>query len=206
LIAVDVVYRRTDQSRLRDPNGRLTWLGEAMLAPLRAGTLACVNGFGTGVADDKLVHAYVEEMISFYLSEQPLLRSVPTFDPRHPEQRTAILERIDELVVKPRDGFGGTGVIICPHARAGDRRRARNLIATQARHVVAQEMIQLSTCPTVRAGALAARHVDLRALVHMTGDGPRVLPGGLTRVALKPGSLVVNSSQDGGGKDTWVLA
>ena len=207
LIPVDVVYRRTDHSRLRNPDGRLSWLGEAMLAPLQAGKLACVNGFGTGVADDKLVHAYVEDMVGFYLSEQALLRSVPTYDPagipRHNAPRS--LERIDELVVKPRDGFGGTGVIICPHARAGDRMRARNLIATEARNVVAQETIQLSTCPTVRTGGLAPRHVDLRALVYTAGDGPRALPGGLTRVALEPGSLVVNSSQSGGGKDTWVL-
>jgi uncharacterized circularly permuted ATP-grasp superfamily protein len=206
LVPVDVVYRRTDQSRLRDPDGRLTWLGEAMLAPLRAGKLACVNGFGTGVADDKLVHAYVEEMIHFYLGEQPLLRSVTTYDPRHPDQRTGILERIDDLVVKPRDGFGGTGVIICPHALLGDRLRARNLVATQPRHVVAQELVHLSTCPTVRGGVLAPRHVDLRAFVYTGGDGPRVLPGGLTRVALDFGSLVVNSSQNGGGKDTWILA
>jgi uncharacterized circularly permuted ATP-grasp superfamily protein len=206
LMPVDVVYRRTDQCRLREPGGRLSWLGDAMLEPLRAGTLACVNGFGTGVADDKLVHAYVEDMVRFYLGEEPLLRSVPTYDPRNPDQRTGILERIDELVVKPRDGFGGAGVIICPHAPAADRMRACNLIARQARNVVAQEMVELSTCPTVRAGRLVPRHVDLRAFVFTGSDGPRALPGGLTRVALEPGSLVVNSNQNGGGKDTWILA
>ena len=206
LIPVDVVYRRTDECRLRDSGGNLTWLGEAMLEPLRAGTLACVNGFGTGVADDKLVHAYVEDMIRFYLEQEPLVRSVPTYDPRNPNDRTAILERVDELVVKPRGGFGGDGVIVCPHASAEDRMRARRLVTLHPQHVIAQETVTFSTCPTVCDGMLVPRHVDLRAFVFSNAGGARVLPGGLTRVALDQSALVVNSSQNGGAKDTWVLA
>lgn len=198
---VDVLYRRTDESRLRDGGGRLTWLGEALLEPLKRGRIGCVNGFGTAVADDKLVHAYVEEMIRFYLGEDPIVCSVVTYDPGDPEVRGRVLDRIDAMVVKPRDGCGGAGVIVCPHATREDRELAARLVRTRPESVVVQETIALSTHPTVIGDALEPRHVDLRAFAY----GGRVLPGGLTRVALDAGALVVNSSMNGGGKDTWML-
>jgi uncharacterized circularly permuted ATP-grasp superfamily protein len=203
---VDVVYRRTDEDRLRDEQGRPSWLAQLLLEPCRSGRVACVNALGTGIADDKLVHGYVEEMIRFYLGDEPVIRSVPTFDLAEPSARAAILERMDELVVKPRDGYGGAGVIVCPHANADDRERATRLIATEPHACVAQETVRFSTHPTVVDGALAPRHVDLRPFAYATPAGVRALPGGLTRVAFDPGALVVNSSQNGGGKATWVLA
>jgi uncharacterized circularly permuted ATP-grasp superfamily protein len=203
--AVDVVYRRTDEDRLRDEGGSLTWVGELLLEPLRAGTVSCVNAFGTGLADDKLVHAYVEEMIRFYLGEEPVVRSVHTYDPGDPEVRAEVLERIGELVIKPRNGSGGGGVIVCPHASADDVDHAAKLIRTQPDAYVVQDTIHLSTHPTVVDGGLEPRHVDLRSFAFSTPERPRVLAGGLTRVALGRGALVVNSSMNGGGKDTWML-
>jgi uncharacterized circularly permuted ATP-grasp superfamily protein len=205
-VPVDVVYRRTDEDRLRDDRGEPTWVADLLLEPCRRGRVACVNAFGTGIADDKLVHAYVEEMIRFYLGEEPLVRSVPTYDPGEPSVREAILERVDELVVKPRDGYGGEGVVVCAHAHEHDRRAAAELIRTEPEHHVAQETVMFSTHPTVAEGALAPRHVDLRPFAYAGRDEVRVLPGGLTRVAFDEGTLVVNSSQNGGGKATWVLA
>jgi uncharacterized circularly permuted ATP-grasp superfamily protein len=204
-LPVDVIYRRTDEDRLTGEDGELTAVGAALLEPLREGTLGCVNGFGTGVADDKLMHAYVEEMVRFYLGQEPLLPSVHTYDLADPDQRAEVLERIDELVVKPRTGHGGHGVVVGPHALAEDRRRIADAIRQRPGEYVAQETIMLSRHPTVIDGKLEARHVDLRPFVFMTPAGARVLPGGLTRVALDCGALVVNSSQRGGGKDTWVL-
>jgi uncharacterized circularly permuted ATP-grasp superfamily protein len=203
---VDVVYRRTDEDRLTDDRGRQTGIAELLLDPILAGTLACVNGFGTGVADDKLVHAYVEDMVRFYLGEEPLLRSVPTYDPSQPGVLEEILERIDELVIKPRTGHGGYGVVIAPHARDEDVRAVAASLSAAPERFVAQEMIMLSRHPTVTDGRLEPRHIDLRPFAISVGDDVRVLPGGLTRVAFEPGALVVNSSQNGGSKDTWVLA
>jgi uncharacterized circularly permuted ATP-grasp superfamily protein len=120
--------------------------------------------------------------------------------------REAILERMDELVVKPRDGYGGEGVVVCPHADRADRRRAADLVRARPETLVAQEMVVFSTHPTVIDGSLEPRHVDLRPFAFFGPDGPRVMEGGLTRVALDAGALVVNSSQNGGGKATWVLA
>jgi uncharacterized circularly permuted ATP-grasp superfamily protein len=205
-VPVDVVYRRTDEDRLRDERGEPTWLAELLLEPCRRGEVACVNAFGTGIADDKLVHAYVEEMVRFYLGEEPQIRSVRTHDPGEPSVREAILERMDDLVVKPRDGSGGDGVVVCTHAREADVQRATEMIRTQPEHHVAQETVVFSTHPTVVDGALAPRHVDLRPFVFATPEGARALPGGLTRVAFDEGALVVNSTQNGGGKATWVLA
>jgi uncharacterized circularly permuted ATP-grasp superfamily protein len=204
-IPVDVVYRRTDEDRLTDESGDLTHVGAALVEPISSGTLACVNAFGTGVADDKLIHAYVEDMVRFYLREEPLLASVRTYDPGVEHQRTAILDRIDELVVKPRTGFGGHGVVVGPHAEAGDVRAAARALAERPEDFVAQEMVMLSTHPTAVGGRLEPRHVDLRPFV-FCGDDVEVAPGGLTRVALDRGALVVNSSQRGGAKDTWVMA
>ena len=203
---VDVVYRRTDEDRLCDERGRPTHVARLLLEPMLAGTLACVNAFGTGVADDKLVHAYVEQMIRYYLGEQPLLRSVPTYDPAQPQTLQMILDRIDELVIKPRSGHGGYGVVIAPHARAEDVRKAAEELAATPELFVAQETVMLSRHPTVNDGRLEPRHVDLRPFVISGDDGVHVLPGGLTRVAFDAGALVVNSSQNGGSKDTWVLA
>jgi uncharacterized circularly permuted ATP-grasp superfamily protein len=204
--AVDVVYRRTDEDRILDDRGRLTDIARLLLEPILKGNLACVNAFGTGVADDKLLHAYAEEMVRFYLGEEPLIRSVPTYDPCAPGMLEMILDRIDELVIKPRSGHGGHGVVIAPHARPEDVRAAAAAVKAAPERFVAQETIMLSRHPTVTNGRLELRHIDLRPFAIATGDHVDVLPGGLTRVAFERGALVVNSSQNGGSKDTWVLA
>jgi uncharacterized circularly permuted ATP-grasp superfamily protein len=204
--AVDVVYRRTDEDRLVDDHGRPTGIAELLLEPVLKGTLACVNAFGTGVADDKLLHAYVEEMVRFYLGEEPILQSVPTYDPSQPEVLEMVLERIDELVIKPRTGHGGHGVVIGPHAQAEDLKKTAAALASAPERFIAQETVMLSRHPTVTEGHLELRHIDLRPFVISSGESVHVLPGGLTRVAFERGALVVNSSQNGGSKDTWVLA
>jgi uncharacterized circularly permuted ATP-grasp superfamily protein len=160
-----------------------------------------VNAFGTGVADDKLIHAHVEEMVRFYLGEEPLLPSVHTYDLGDPEARETALGQLGDLVVKPRSGHGGHGVVVCRHATAEDRELIARHIRERPESFVAQETIALSRHPTVCGTGLEPRHVDLRAFA----VGPALVPGGLTRVALKRGALVVNSSQDGGAKDTWVV-
>jgi uncharacterized circularly permuted ATP-grasp superfamily protein len=205
-LPVDVVYRRTDEDRLEDEHGRLTEVGAALLAPIRAGRLSCVNAFGAGVADDKLMHAYVEKMVRFYLAEEPLLGSVRTYDVGLPEVRSSVLERIDELVIKPRAGFGGVGVVVAPHAERDDVRRIAAELSREPEGYVAQETIMLSRHPTAAGGRLEPRHIDLRPFVLLTGETAHVIPGGLTRVALSRDALVVNSSQQGGAKDTWVLS
>jgi uncharacterized circularly permuted ATP-grasp superfamily protein len=206
--AVDVVYRRTDEDRLRDDRGEPTRIARLLLEPILAGTLACVNSFGTGVADDKLMHAYVERMVRFYLGEEPILKSVPTYDPTQPGVLEMVLERIGELVVKPRTGHGGHGVVIGPHAKPEDLERTAAALARAPELFIAQETVMLSRHPTVvTGGGLELRHVDLRPFAISGGKrGVHVLPGGLTRVAFERGALVVNSSQNGGSKDTWVLA
>src|SRR3954469_1803221 len=205
LVPVDVIYRRTDDDRLADDHGRPTALAEALLDALRRGTVACFNAFGTGLGDDKLVHAYVEDMVRFYLGEESLVGSVPTYDLGDPAQCDEALERLDELVIKPRTGFGGYGVVIVPHATREDRDRIEREIRRDPGRYVAQETIALSRHPTVCGSRLEPRHVDLRPFVLTAGDHVSVIPGGLTRVAFEAGALVVNSSQNGGGKDTWVL-
>jgi uncharacterized circularly permuted ATP-grasp superfamily protein len=158
------------------------------------------------VADDKLVHAYVEDLIRFHLGEEPLLSSVRSFDLLRAEHRAEALERLPELVVKPREGAGGVGVVIGPHEQPAVIDDLRRQIAARPEDFIAQELVMLSTHPTAADGALAARHVDLRAFVFLGAEGTgSVLPGGLTRVALDQGALIVNSSQRGGAKDTWVL-
>jgi uncharacterized circularly permuted ATP-grasp superfamily protein len=203
---VDVVYRRTDEDRLSDEQGKPTGIAQLLLEPILSGTLACVNAFGTGVADDKLLHAYVEDMVRFYLGEEPLLLSVPTYDPSQPGVLETVLERIDELVVKPRSGHGGYGVVIGPHARPEDLRATAAALSAAPERFVAQETIMLSRHPTVTDGRLELRHIDLRPFAISSGESVHVLPGGLTRVAFERDALVVNSSQNGGSKDTWVLA
>jgi len=201
---VDVVYRRTNEDRLEDDQHRPTAIGAALLEPCRRGTLACVNAFGGGIADDKLVHAYVEEMIRFYLGEEPLVASIPTYDPCEPEQRADALERIEELVVKPRTGHGGHGVVICPHAEPDAVREAARAVEEDPGSFILQETVTLSRHPTVEGGSLVPRHVDLRPFVLSAGERVEAVPGGLTRVSFESGALVVNSSQSGGGKATWV--
>jgi uncharacterized circularly permuted ATP-grasp superfamily protein len=198
---LQVLYRRTDEDRLRDERGRPTWLAEALLDLVREGRLAVVNAFGAGLGDDKLIHGYVEAMVRFFLGEEPLLPSVHTYDLGDREAREAALQRLDDLVVKPRSGHGGRGIVVCRHANEEDRRAIAAAIRKRPERLVAQETITLSRHPTVCGSRLEPRHVDLRAFA----VGPGVVPGGLTRVAFKRGSLVVNSSQDGGAKDTWVV-
>jgi uncharacterized circularly permuted ATP-grasp superfamily protein len=198
---IDVLYRRTNADRLDSDLGRL------LLEPVRAGKLGLVNQYGTGVADDKLTHAYVEDMIRFYVGEEPILLSVPTYDLSQPAQLEEALDVFDSLVLKPRAGHGGVGVLIAPLASAAEIEATRALVRESPGDWIAQRMIMLSTHPTiVEDGQLAPRHIDLRPFVFL-GEGctPRVLPGGLTRVARSEGALVVNSSQNGGAKDTWVL-
>jgi uncharacterized circularly permuted ATP-grasp superfamily protein len=197
-VPVDVVYRRTDEDRLFDAAGAPTALADVLLGPLQAQTLGCVNAFGTGVADDKLVHSYVEEMVRFYLDEEPLLASVPTHDPSQPGVLEMALERIGELVIKPRSGHGGIGVVVGPRADLQTLAAvSRELTATPERFIL-QETVLLSRQPTVCGAELEPRHVDLRPFTFAIGDRVEVFPGGLTRVALERGSLVVNSSQHGG--------
>ncbi|MDX6676912.1 MAG: hypothetical protein QOE31_964 [Solirubrobacteraceae bacterium] len=203
---VDVIYRRCDEDRMRDDDGNRTALAELLAEPWLDGRVGLVNAFGMGVADDKAIHAHVETMISFYLGEQPLLRSVRTHDLGDPEHRRRALAQIERLVVKPRFGQGGAGVVICPHASDEDVAKIVEQIEREPERFVAQETIALSRHPTMMVdGSLAPRYVDLRPFAFATADGVRVPAGGLTRVALAEGSMVVNSSQDGGGKDTWVL-
>ncbi|MDX6589312.1 MAG: hypothetical protein QOI84_586, partial [Solirubrobacterales bacterium] len=153
-----------------------------------------------------LAHAYVERMIRFYLDEEPLLRSVPSFDLSDEGARGAAMERLEELVIKPRDGFGGRGVTIMPHATESQRRRAIGLVRRRPDRFVAQETVQISSHPTVCGGRLRPRRVDLRPFV-VSGPGRvSAMTGGLTRFARGAGDMVVNSSQGGGCKDTWVLA
>jgi uncharacterized circularly permuted ATP-grasp superfamily protein len=206
IVPVDVVYRRTDEDRLFDGAGAPTTLAEMLLGPLEAQTLGCVNAFGTGVADDKLVHIYVEEMVRFYLDEEPLLASVPTHDLSQPGVLEMTLERIDELVVKPRSGHGGIGVVVGPRADPQALADVSRELAAAPERFIVQETVHLSRQPTVCGDELEPRHVDLRPFTFAVGDRVEVFPGGLTRVALERDSLVVNSSQRGGAKDTWVLA
>jgi uncharacterized circularly permuted ATP-grasp superfamily protein len=202
---IDVVYRRSDASRLTEPDGRPTELGELLLPALRSGRLRCVNAFGCGLADDKLAHAYVERMIDFYLGEEPLLRSVPSYDLSEERDREEAMERLDELVIKPRGGEGGHGVTIMPQASEPERKRAVSVVRRRPQHFIAQEPVELSSHPTVRGGRLRPRRIDLRPFVVSSPDGDAVMTGGLTRFAQGAGEMVVNSSQGGGVKDTWVL-
>jgi uncharacterized circularly permuted ATP-grasp superfamily protein len=204
--AIDVIYRRTDEDRLRDAEGEPTWLAEKLLEPLLAGTLAVVNAFGAGVADDKLAHVYVEDMVRFYCGEEPLIESVRTYDLCDPEVLDRVFPRLDELVVKPRSGHGGEGVVVCPRVDQRTREDVRRAVAARPEAYIAQELVELSTEPTVCDGRLEPRHVDLRPFAIGVGQAVVTAPVALTRVALTRGALIVNSSQNGGGKDTWLLA
>ena len=160
---------------------------------------------GTGVADDKAIYHYVPEMIRYYLGEEPILENVPTYLMADADQRAWVLERLGEMVVKPTSESGGKGVFIGPSASDEQIARQADAILRQPERWIAQELVRLSTVPTAGPdGSLAARHVDLRPFA-VFGEDIRIVPGGLTRVALREGSMIVNSSQGGGSKDTWVL-
>jgi uncharacterized circularly permuted ATP-grasp superfamily protein len=198
--AIDAVYRRTNDDEVDSEVGRL-------LHPvLTAGGVRMVNCFGTGIADDKLAHAYVHDMIRFYLGEEPALEQVETFDLGEHATLERALDVFDELVIKDRGSYGGLGVVVCPHAEPSDVEELRGQVRAAPGDYVAQRLVGLSTHPTEIDGALAPRHVDLRPFVLMSAPhSAEVLPGGITRVALDEGALVVNSSQNGGAKDTWVM-
>ena len=203
---VDVIYRRIDDDFL-DP---LTFRPDSMLGvpglfdAYRTGNVTLVNAPGTGIADDKAVYTYVPEIIEFYLGEKPLLKNVPTYNCTDADQRAYVLENIAELVVKEVHGSGGYGMLVGPASTKAQREEFKRKIETRPDNYIVQPTLALSTCPTFVDRGIAPRHVDLRPYVLM-GDEIRITPGGLTRVALKKGSLVVNSSQGGGTKDTWVL-
>jgi uncharacterized circularly permuted ATP-grasp superfamily protein len=201
---VDVVYRRCDEDRVRDESGELTPVARALLPAWLAGNLGLVNAFGNGLADDKLIHGHVEDFIRFYLGEEPLVPSVPTHDLGDSAQRDRTLEHLREHVVKPRHGHGGDGVVIGANASREELEHLAAEVARDPQQYVSQPIVSLSCHPTVIDGRLEPRHVDLRVFAFSAPD-VRVMPGGLSRVALEAGKLVVNSSQAGGGKDTWVV-
>jgi len=162
------------------------------------------NAIGTGVADDKSVYPYVGDMIRFYLDEEPILKNVPTWQCRKPEELSHVLANLSELVVKETQGSGGYGMLVGPAASKAEIENFRARLIAKPEAYIAQPTLSLSTCPTFVERGIAPRHIDLRPFV-LTGRETRLVPGGLTRVALREGSLVVNSSQGGGTKDTWVV-
>src|SRR5712691_11903235 len=203
---VDVIYRRVDDAFL-DPLAfrQDSLLGvPGLLSVYRAGNVALANAIGTGVADDKSTYPYVPDMIRFYLGEEPLLQNVPTWQCKRPEDLELVLDKLPELVVKEVQGSGGYGMLIGPAAKKAEIEAFRVRIKANPANYIAQPTLSLSTCPTFVEQGLAPRHVDLRPYV-LSGKEVRLVPGGLTRVALTEGSLVVNSSQGGGTKDTWVV-
>ncbi|MFO0918877.1 MAG: circularly permuted type 2 ATP-grasp protein [Planctomycetaceae bacterium] len=203
---VDVIYRRIDDDFL-DPEcfREDSALGvPGLMEVYRNGKVTLANAPGTGVADDKAVYAWVPEIIKYYLSEEAIIPNVPTYICSVPEQREYVLSHLDELVVKPTNESGGYGIVMGPQATRAELEKCAAQIRENPRNFIAQPMLMLSTVPTVVEQKLAPRHVDLRPFI-LYGEDLFVLPGGLTRVALREGSMVVNSSQGGGSKDTWVL-
>lgn len=203
---VDVIYRRIDDDFLDplafNPDSLIGVPG--LLSVYRAGGVVLANAIGTGVADDKSIYPYVPEMIRFYLGEDPILNNVPTWQCREPAALSHVLANLEELVVKEVHGAGGYGMLIGPCASREELARFRELLKARPDNYIAQPTLSLSTCPTFVDAGIAPRHIDLRPFV-LTGQELRLVPGGLTRVALTEGSLVVNSSQGGGTKDTWVM-
>ncbi len=202
---VGVIYRRTDEDRLYRPDGLPTDLGELLLPALRTGQVTCANSFGAGIADDKLVHAYTEEMIHFYLKQEPLIPTVPSYDLGDPEQLDEALERLDELVVKPRGGLGGTGVVIVGTVDPAQRERIAHQLRAEPDRYIAQELVPLSRHPTIVGDGLEPRHVDLRPYAMAIGERIEISPASLTRFSQRADSMIVNSSRSGGAKDTWVV-
>lgn len=207
LVQVDVIYRRIDDDFL-DPlvfrDDSILGVSGLMDAYLR-GNVALANAVGTGVADDKVLYAYVPEMIRYYLDQSPILESVPTYLAWRDEDRAYMLDHLEELVVKSANESGGYGMLMGPSSTSSERSKFAECIRREPRNFIAQPVVSLSRHPTIcDASGIEGRHVDLRPFV-LYGEKIEIIPGGLTRVALNKGSLVVNSSQGGGSKDTWVL-
>ncbi|MCH8627659.1 circularly permuted type 2 ATP-grasp protein [Arsenicicoccus piscis] len=205
---VHVIYRRVDDDFLDPVHFRNdSLLGCAgLIDAARAGNVTIANAVGNGVGDDKLVYTYVPDLIRYYLNEEPIVPGVDTWRLEDPSHREEVFDRLHELVVKPVDGSGGKGIVIGPRASAEQLDTLRATVSADPRGWIAQPVVQLSTVPTMIDGVMKPRHVDLRPFAVNSGDDIWVLPGGLTRVALPEGELIVNSSQGGGSKDTWVLA
>ena len=205
---VDVIYRRVDDEFL-DP---VHFRGDSMLGvpglvnAVRTRGVTLANAIGNGVADDKLIYTYVPDLIKYYLREEPILPNVDTWRLEDDQAREEVLDRLEELVIKPVDGSGGKGIVIGPRATKAELDGLRRRVSEDPRGWIAQPVVQLSTVPTLIEDCLQPRHVDLRPFAVNNGEDVWVLPGGLTRVALPEGELVVNSSQGGGSKDTWVLS
>jgi uncharacterized circularly permuted ATP-grasp superfamily protein len=203
---VDVIYRRLDDDFLDPKTFRpdsLIGVPDLMRA-YRAGNVTLANAVGTGVADDKAIYPFVEDMIRFYLAAEPILRNIPTYICARPDDRSYVLDHLGELVVKAVNESGGYGMLMGPSSTRAQRDEFREKILARPRNYIAQPVVTLSTCPTWTEEGVAPRHLDLRPYI-VSGTSSWVLPGGLTRTALVKGSLVVNSSQGGGSKDTWVL-
>lgn len=204
---VDVIYRRIDDEWIDPlvfkPESSLGVPG--LMSAYHAGNVTLTNAVGTGVADDKAIYSYMPEIIKFYLGAEPLLKNVPTHRCREPEALKYVLDHLPELVVKEVHGSGGYGMLVGPHATKEQIELFRAKLTASPAGFIAQPTLALSTCPTYVNSGVAPRHVDLRPFVLTGSDEVRIVPGGLTRVAMKEGSLVVNSSQGGGTKDTWVL-
>ena len=206
LVRVDVIYRRIDDDFI-DPTvfRKDSVLGvPGLMNAYRAGHVALANAVGTGVADDKVTYYFVPRMIEYYLGQKPILPNVPTYLASEEEDRKYILSHLPELVVKAANESGGYGMLMGPSASKGEIESFREKIIADPRNYIAQPVVSLSRCPTWCEGAIEGRHIDLRPYI-IYGDEVKIVPGGLTRVALTKGSLVVNSSQGGGSKDTWVL-
>jgi uncharacterized circularly permuted ATP-grasp superfamily protein len=203
---VDVIYRRLDDDFL-DPlvfRADSTLGCPGLLAAYRAGNVTLSNAIGTGIADDKSIYPYVPKMIEFYLGEKAILNNVPTYVCREPGDLAYVLAHLGELVVKEVHGAGGYGMLVGPAASTAEIEAFRAALKADPARYIAQPTLALSTCPTFVESGIAPRHIDLRPFV-LSGKKVQMVPGGLTRVALKEGSLVVNSSQGGGTKDTWIL-
>ena len=205
---VDVIYRRIDDDYIDPVHFRSdSMLGvPGLVNAVRTGGVVLANAIGNGVADDKLIYTYVPDLIRYYLGEHPVIANVDTWRLEEDEAREEVLDRLDELVVKPVDGSGGKGIVIGPRASRAELDALRVRVTADPRGWIAQPVVQLSTVPTLIEDELRPRHVDLRPFAVNSGDEVWVLPGGLTRVALPEGELMVNSSQGGGSKDTWVLS
>jgi uncharacterized circularly permuted ATP-grasp superfamily protein len=206
LVRVDVIYRRVDDLFLDPevfhPDSALGVPG--LMRAWRTGNVAIANAPGAGVADDKVIYAYVPKLIEYYLGEDPLIPSVETFVCLDDAHRSHVLAHLDEMVVKPANESGGYGLFIGSAATAAEKVEIRERVLADPRNYIGQPILQLSTTPTLCDGAIAPRHVDLRPFI-LSGERPYVTTGGLTRVAMREGSLVVNSSQGGGSKDTWII-
>jgi len=204
---VDVIYRRIDDDFMDPKEFRKdSMLGvPGLMSAYRKGNVALANAPGTGVADDKVIYSYVPDMIKYYLNEEAILPNVPTYVCERDDDRKYVLEHLDELVVKAANEAGGYGMLIGPHSTKEEQNKFAELIKADPRNYIAQPTLSLSRVPTLCGDHFEGRHVDLRPYI-LYGKDVWVLPGGLTRVALKKGSLVVNSSQGGGSKDTWVIA